>query len=418
VNGANRADVFSQRLLIGAGAGVLLCAIAALVDLSNGLTQFLHSYLFAYLICLGIVLGCLAILLIPYTTGGIWGFAVRGVAESALSTLPWLAVMFLPIALGVEKIYPWADKHLVEGDPLLQHKRPYLNVTFFIVRAAIYFVIWIGIAYILRSGSKAQARSYDPARARRLQLFAGPSLGIYGLTITFAAIDWIMSLEPKWFSSIFGALIGVGWLLPGMAFVIVALAVLDRHESDKPAPSHITKNLWNDLGTLLLMCVMLWAYMSFAQLLLIWSGNLPEEISWYLARIAGGWRYLAWILFLFYFAAPFLMLLSRDVKSDPTRLSRLAIGILVVHCVYHYWLIRPAFRAHELHGAHDAPAGFDLHWIDLVVLFGVVAVWGVLVTRALRTQPLFPEYEPEWKEYLAHGESHGHESAATSAPQA
>jgi hypothetical protein len=373
-------------------------------------TQFLRSYLFAYLVCVGIPLGAMAILLLHYLTGGAWGLVLRGVFESLLGTLPVLAILFLPIALGVGWLYPWADKAIVEADHtgLLQHKAPYLNVPFFLVRAGIYFAVWLGTAWLLRSTSAAQVQSgWSEARNERMRAFAGPCLALYGLTVTFASIDWIMSLEPHWFSSIFGALIAVGWVLPGMALGIVLLTHIAPHAGDLEVEQGPDKNLWNDLGTLLFAFVMLWAYLSFSQLILIWAGNLPEETSWYKHRIKGGWVVFAWALFLFYFAFPFLLLLNREIKERPSRLGRAALGLLVMHVIYQYWLVRSSPKP----GAHEG-AGFDPNWLDLTLLVALVSVWGALILRSLRNGRLFPNEDPAWKEFVAHAAKHAEHARA------
>src|SRR5262249_47290151 len=194
---------------------------------------------------------------------------------------------------------------------LLHKKEPYLNVPFFLVRAAVYFLVWIGVAFRMYAWSRALERNWDPVVARKMQVFTGPGLLLYGLTVTFSAIDWIMTLDPFWYSSIFGALIAMAQLLPAFAFGIVVLTWLAPRE---PVPQALNPTVWNDLGNLLLAFVMLWSYLTFSQFFLIWSGNLPEEIVWYKRRIEGGWEFLGWALILFYFALPFLALLIRDLN--------------------------------------------------------------------------------------------------------
>ena len=388
----------------------LVAAAVSVIGLFVDPTQFFRSYLYAYLVCLGIPLGSLAILLLHYLTGGNWGLVLRGILESVLATLPALAVLFVPIALGVGKLYPWADPAIVANDPLLVHKSLYLNVPFFLGRAVFYFAVWLGIAGLIRFTSARQAREWSDVRHERMRGFAGPCLALYGLTVTFAAIDWIMSLEPHWFSSIFGALIAVGWLLPGMAFGIFVLTKIAPTAGDAEVEQGPDKNLWNDLGTLLFAFVMLWAYLSFSQLLLIWAGNLPEEVTWYLHRIEGGWGLFAWALFLFYFAFPFLLLLSRDVKQRPERLGRAAMLLLLMHGLYQFWLIRAA----PLPAPHDAPhVPVPLvHWLDATLLIALVSLWLALVVRSLRAGRLFPTEDPAWKEFARHAAEHAEHARA------
>jgi hypothetical protein len=392
-------------------AGAIAAAVSAL-GLFLDPVQFFRSYLFAYLVCLGIPMGSMAILLLHYLTGGNWGLVLRGTLESVLATLPVLALLFVPLALGVKVSYPWADPDIVAHDPtkLLQHKAPYLNVPFFLIRACIYFAAWLVIGWLLRGTSVRQTRGWSVDRHERMRAFAGPCLGLYGLTVTFAAIDWIMSLEPHWFSSIFGALIAVGWLLPGMAFAILLLTQIAPTAGDAEVEQGPDKNLWNDLGTLLFAFVMLWAYLSFSQLILIWAGNLPEEVTWYLHRIEGGWVLLAWALFLFYFAFPFLLLLSRDVKQRPERLGKAALALLVMHVIYQFWLVRAA-PLPEKPGTELRPVAM-LHWLDATLLIALVSVWLALVVRSLRAGQLFPSEDPAWKEFAAHAAQHAEHARA------
>jgi hypothetical protein len=401
-----RWDRMEGTLWIAAAIAAAVSALGLFLDP----VQFFRSYLFAYLVCLGIPIGSMAILLLHYLTGGNWGLVLRGTLESVLATLPVLAVLFVPLALGVERLYPWADHAIVEEDALLQHKALYLNVPFFLIRAAFYFAVWLGIAWLLRGTSARQMRGWSVDRHERMRSFAGPALGLYGLTVTFAAIDWIMSLEPHWFSSIFGALIAVGWLLPAMAFAILLLAEIAPTAGDAEVEQGPDKNLWNDLGTLLFAFVMLWAYLSFSQLILIWAGNLPEEVTWYLHRIEGGWALLAWALFLFYFAFPFLLLLSRDVKQHPHLLGKAALALLVMHVIYHFWLVRAApFPAKH----HDTPRPLPiLHWLDASLLIALVSLWLALVVRSLRAGQLFPSQDPAWKEFAAHAAQHAEHARA------
>ena len=400
-------DRLEPRLWIaGAVAGAV-----SLVGLFADPTQFFRSYLFAYLVCLGIPLGAMAILLLHYLTGGNWGLVIRGTLEAVLGTLPALAVLFVPIALGLGRLYPWADAAIVTGDALLQHKALYLNIPFFLVRAAIYFAVWLGTAWLLRSTSAAQIRGWSDARHERMRSFAGPMLAIYGLTVTFAAIDWIMSLEPHWFSSIFGALIAVGWVLPAMATAILILTRIAPTAGDAEVEQGPDKNLWNDLGTLLFAFVMLWAYLSFSQLILIWAGNLPEEVTWYQNRIKGGWVVFAWALFLFYFAFPFLLLLSRDIKEKPARLGKAALGLLLMHAIYQYWLVRGCPAAACRMTLRTPPSILDF-WLDATLLIALGSIFAALVLRSLRSGRLFPNEDPAWKEFVAHAAEHAEHARA------
>ena len=373
-------------LLIAGAAGLGLCALGVWLDPE----RLLQSWLVAFLFWLAMPLGSMAVLMLHQQTGGRWGLPLRRVQEAAALTFPLLALYFVPIAIGVYYLYPWTDPSLFHGHEreLLHKKGPFLNVTFFLIRAAVYFVVWTAVAFRMYVWSRALERNWDPVVARRLQVFTGPALLLYGLTVTFAAVDWIMTLEPLWYSSIFGAMIAMAQLLPAFAFGIVMLTWLAPRE---PVPQALNPTVWNDLGNLLLAFVMLWSYLTFSQFFLIWSGNLPEEIVWYTRRIRGGWEFLGWGLILFYFALPFVALLMRDLKRNPQRLVWIAAAILVMHYVYMFWLVIPACGAH----GRGAPAPqFRVHWLDLAALVGQGGVWLAAFLDRLQARPLLPLNDP------------------------
>ncbi len=264
-----------QQLLAGGGVGVAIC----LVGLFLNPAQFIRSYLPAYMLVLGVTLGCLALGMVHQVSGGAWGVVIRRLIGAAARTLPALTLLFLPIVCGMRALYPWTHPEVVAHDEALQWKQPYLNVPFFILRAAIYFAAWNGISYVLNRWAVEQDQTGDPRYARKMQLVSAGGLVAYGLTITFASFDWMMSLEPHWFSTIYGVLVMGGQGLAGMAFAIVVLERLSRRP---PLRDLVTSSHFHDLGNLLLAFVMLWTYFSFSQFLIIWSGNLPEEAEWYL----------------------------------------------------------------------------------------------------------------------------------------
>jgi hypothetical protein len=362
-------------------AGV--CAAAALlVGARADLEQFFRSYLFGFLFWAGIALGSMALVMLHNLTGGGWGLIIRRCLESGMRTMPLVAVLSVPILLGLSHLYVWARPEAVAADELLRHKSAYLNPAFFIVRTAVYFAAWLLLAWMLTRGSLAQDRSSDPGIGRRLRMVSGPGLVVYGLTVTFASVDWVMSLEPHWFSTIYGMLFMVGQGLATLALALVVTMLLREREA---LARVITKGRLQDLGNLMLAFVMLWAYISFSQFLIVWSGNLPEEIEWYQHRLHGGWMVAAFILVVFHFAAPFVVLLSRDVKRKARVLGTVAAGILVVRLVDLYWIIGPG------HG----DAGLHLHWQDIVAPVAVGGLWLEHFLRRLQSWPLVPLHHPE-----------------------
>jgi hypothetical protein len=365
-----------RALIVGAG-GLLLCLLGVYLDT----VQFLRSYLVAYLFWLSIPLGCLAILMLHHLVGGAWGAVIRRVLEAATRTLPLLLVLFVPLLLGVRELYSWANPEVVAKDVALQHKSAYLNIRFFLLRVVGYFAVWLVLMYFMNRWSRRQEEASDwtteQRLRRRLKLLSGPGLALYGLTVTFAAVDWMMSLEPLWYSTIYGMRFAVTQLLAGLAFTIVVMRWLaDR----QPLADVAIPDYFQDLGNFLLTFVMAWIYIAFSQYLIIWSGNLPEEVLWYLRRSAGGWGWMALFLLLFHFIVPFILLLSRPLKRRASLLAALAAGLLFVHLVELFWLVMPAFY----------PMGLHVHWLDVIIPVGMGGIWLAVFLWQLQRRSLLP----------------------------
>lgn len=355
---------------LAAGGGLLL-VLGFFLDRP----RFLQAWLTAYLYVLAPALGSLALVMLHNMTGGAWGFAVRRLLEAGMRTLPAMALLFLPVALGVHELYEWSHADVVAHDPILRHKAAYLNVPFFLARALAYFALWAGLALFMVKLSERYDRRLSLKALRKLKTASGFGLAAYVLSMSFAAFDWGMSLEPHWFSTIYGVHFIVGQGLSTLCFAILAAAFLARHEpfSRWLAPRH-----FHDLGNLLLAFVMLWAYVSFSQFLIIWSGNLPEEVPWYLTRIGPAWQGLALLLVACHFAAPLAILLVRSSKQNARRLAVLAGALLALRFLDFYWLIAPSFRA----------GAFAPHWLDAVAPVTLGALWLGLFVRNLHGRPL------------------------------
>jgi len=373
MNTATDLGPFQRRALIVGIAGLAACAAGAFISPE----QFYRSYLVGYLFWIGIALGCFAVVMLHHLVGGAWGTVIRRLLESGTRTLPLMLLLLAPIVIGLPHLYLWAQPDVVATDELLQHKAPYLNVPFFLARAALYFALWIGLAYLLNRWSAAQDKSNTQSIRKRLQNFSGPGLVLYGLTVTFASVDWVMSLEPHWFSTIYGMIFMVGQTLATLAFIITMLMLLGKRE---PLASILKPQHFHDLGNLMLAFVMLWAYVAFSQFLIIWSGNLPEEIPWYISRLSGGWGYIAIALVVFHFVLPFLLLLSRQNKRRLGTLATLAGAMLVMRLVDLVWVIAPAFEEEGMH----------LHWMDLAASIGVGGIWVAVFLWQLGRRPLVP----------------------------
>jgi len=399
---ADRAHLASAPLpsdaLAGAQrAGLVVGGIGLVVGVAGWLlgtdpAQFFRSYLIGFMFCLGIALGSMAVAMIHHLTSGGWGMVSRRSLEAAAGTLPLLLLFFLPIAIfGMRPLYLWARPEAVAGDAILQAKAAYLNVPFFYARAAFYFAVWIGMALTLSRWSREQdALGPRPVGSeRKFRLLSAGGLLLYAMTITFASIDWVMSLDPHWFSTIFGILFMGGQGLSALAFVIIVLAAV----RDLPPLAGAIRPLhFHDLGKLMFAFVMLWAYFSFSQFLIIWAGNLPEEIPWYIERMHGVWGAVAVALVLVQFAAPFLLLLSRDLKRNAGLLRNVAVVVLAMRFFDLLWLIKP--------GAE----GLHLHWMDFVVPAGLFGLWLFAFVIGLRKRPALPVYDPHFAEAMAvHG---------------
>ena len=378
-------DYYQGRALLAGGAGLAIGLPLALL-----VPQCRPAYLAAFLFWTGISVGCLAILTLHYLVGGAWGFLIRRPLEAAVMALPLLALLFLPIVFGLPTLYPWAAPG-ASADALLRHKQPYLNVPFFLVRAALYFLLWGGLGWAFSRGGRAQDRTENPAITWRLQMLAAPALAAVFVSTTFAAVDWGMSIEPKWYSTIYGPMLFVGFVLTALS----AMALAGSRLAHVPPLSGLaTPVAFHDLGNLMLAFTMLWAYMSFSQYLITWSGNLAEEIPWYLARSAGLWRGVAALLIFFHFFVPFFYLLFRENKRDHRRLARVAVWLLALHVVNDLWLILPAY---------PSPLTNTLANLAFVPAFlGMGGLWTAVFLRQLKGAPLVPRHDPLLAEVLEH----------------
>ena len=375
-----------QLPLVATGAAGLIVGATASA-LTGNATQFFESYLVGYMLCLGVTLGCLAFGMLHQLTGGAWGVVLRRPIGAAARVLPILTLLFIPIIVGMPHLYIWTHADAVAADEVLRHKQLYLNTPFFIVRAIVYFLVWNGVSFFLNRWSLEQDRTGDPWIPRRMQRLSAAGLVLYGLTITFASFDWLMSIAPDWYSTIYGVLIIGGQGLSAIAFLILTIAWLSRRP---PLNDIIVADHFHDAGNLTLAFVMLWAYFAFSQYVIIWAGNLPREIAWYQHRLQTGWRVIGMFLVVFHFAVPFLVLLSRRLKRQATTLARIAAAILVARAVDLFWLVAPEFHRE----------GVSISWLDVLLPVSLAAVWLGCFIWQLRGRAIFPVYDPEFDETL------------------
>jgi hypothetical protein len=350
--------------------------------------QFFQAYLVGFIFWIGITLGSTALLMLQHLTGGAWGLIIRRVLEAASRTLPLMLILFLPILLGLNQIYIWTNKAQMDQVPALREKTAhYLNPAFFTVRAAVYFAIWLVMMWLLNTWSLQNDRTANRRLLKRLQMLSGPGLGLLIITITFASIDWVMSLDPAWSSTIFGLIFVASWSLSALAFGILVMSWLARRE---PMEAVVRTSHFHDWGNLMMALVMLWMYFAFSQYLIIWSGNLPEETVWYVARKHDGWGVIALAIVILQFAFPFLTLLSRAAKNSPQRLGMLALLILVMRVVDVIWLIEPSFNREHFH----------LSWMDIVAPIAVGGLWIATFAWQLQKRSLIPINDPQLEQAL------------------
>jgi len=379
-----RSDSIRGRLLVAGLLALLVSMAGAFFDRQ----QFFRAYLTAYLFTIGFPLGSLAILMLHHLVGGRWGFVTQRVLEAAVGTLPLAALLFLPLLFGMSDLYLWARPEAVSADPILQQKAAYLNLPFFWTRAAIYFSSWIILGHLLRKWSAEQDRTAEVSLTERLQTLSGPGLVLFGFTVTFSAIDWVMSLEPHWYSTIYGLIFVVNDSLAALAMAICAASLLAQRE---PLSQAAGSDRFHDLGNLLLALVMLWAYLGFSQFMLIWVENLREEIPWILHRSTGGWEIVALLLVIGKFVLPFALLLGRSTKRNARYLACVGFLILAMHWIDLYWLVAPAFH----------PDGFNIHWLDFAMLIGIGAIWLTVFLWRLEGRALLPLHDPRFAEEIA-----------------
>jgi hypothetical protein len=376
-----------RSLIVGVVGVVVLVATGAMWH-----ETFMRGYLVGFMLWLGLSLGCLALLMLQFVTGGLWGLVSRRFLEAAAKCFPLMAILFIPVAIAAPHFYPWIDKTTW-----------WLNLPGFYIRAVIYFVIWTGLAYTLSNWDKRYDQGPAPSLSARMQSLSAPGLVLYVFTITFAAVDWVMSLSPGWTSTIYGLLYLAGQGLSAFAFIIIMLWLTSKHE---PYRSIVTRTQVHDIGKLMMAFTLLWAYFSYSQFLITWSANLPEEIGWYLHRIRGGWAPVAIFVVMFHFFVPFGIMLSQDLKRNLNKLAPLAMFMIFMRLVDLFWYIVPNFNTPGM----DKPAPFATAQVLIVVVASVVGIGGLWLTFFffnLRKAPLTPAYDPQMPLLLSMSQ-HGH----------
>lgn len=358
-----------------------LFAVVSLAGLVSNPAQFFRSYLVAFALVLGVALGSLAISMLHHMSGGAWGLVIRRILEASSRTIPLVALFAVPLFFGLRHLYPWADPARVAADEILRHRAIYMNPTGVAIRLAVCLLLWTVLAQALSRMSKRQDDAPEPGLERKMRLVAAPGLALYCLLVSVVSVDLLMSLDLHWFSAIYGVYVVGGQALSGLAFTLVVCLFLARNGPMQEVlqPRHV-----HDLGKLLLAFTMLWAYFALSQFLIIWSGNLPEEIGFFHDRLTGGWGAVSLALALFHFAVPFVFLLSRNFKRDLGKLVWIAGLLLFMRWVDLFWLVSPAFH----------PGKLSLHWLDLTTPVALFGIWLWAFARQLAGRSLLPVNDP------------------------
>ncbi len=368
---------FGKRALAVGIIGLIVSAVGLFLDRSH----FFHSYLTAFTFWLTIGLGGLFFTMLHHLVGATWSVVMRRISENTMSLALAAAVFFVVVLAGMGELYHWSHHDVVAGDTLLQEKAPYLNVAFFVLRALIYIGVWVFLIRTLYRASLAQDRGHTEEGLARMRRVSAPGMVFFALTLTFAAIDWLMSQNPHWYSTAFGVYIFSGSVMAVLAFMtLVAILLRERGA----LTNVITEEHYHDLGKLLFTFVIFWGYIAFAQYFLIWYANIPEETAWYHARWGGIWQLATLLLVFGHFVIPFVVLISRGAKRNLKVLKLTVIWILFMHWVDLYWVIVP-----------NHPEGaLGLIWVDLAAMAGVggFSLW--FFWRRLSSQPLVPVGDP------------------------
>ncbi len=382
-----------DRLPLSLGLGGIAVLLICLAPGLGDLPEFFRSYLVAYLFWIGITLGSLALLMVQHLTGGNWTLVIRRILEAGSRTLPLMAVAALPLLAGMRSLYSWSRPE--ETDPAILQKHLYLNPEFFIVRMVCYFAVWFALTYFLNKWSRMEdAAEVGSPIWIRMESLSGIGVVLYGFTVTFASVDWVMSLEPRWYSTIYGMLFMVGQALGALAFAVLMLIWLSGEE---PLSGVVRTSHFQDLASFLLTFVMLWAYLAFSQYLIIWGGNLSEEIPWYIRRMQGVWGVIGLLLVFLNFALPFFLLLFRNIKRRKHSLLVVAALLLVMRLADMYWMVLPAF------GGGNA----SLTWMNVALPFGLGGIWFAYFIWQLRRMPILPVHDQRMEQVGGEAVEHG-----------
>ena len=381
------------------GVALIIWAIGTAFNVEQGLRSWLLGFIFWG----GIGIGSLGLLMLQYLTGGAWGIVLRRSLEAGSRTLPLIALLFVPLAIGVwtHNVYEWT--HLPPDDPIMAHRGIYMTAWFWIVRSIIYFAVFGLMVVLLNKWSLRQDSTSTVEEAAvyldRASRFSGPMLVIFALTVTFASVDWVLTLDPHWFSTIWGLLFVIGWALTTLCFNVALMA---NFIDTTPMNGILGKRHFHDLGKLMLAMVMVWAYFNFSQFLIIWAGNLPEETTWFLVRMKGGYGWIGAALIIFHFAFPFLVLLQQDFKRRWKWLAGIAIFVMFMRVVDNFWQIAPTPRVTP----GMEVGAFHIDWLDIAAPIAIGGIWLWYYFGQLQKRAIVPFKDPFFESAIEHGRGH------------
>jgi hypothetical protein len=377
----------------------ILGSIGAIIGWIIEPYQFYRSFLLGYMWCIGLTLGCLAILMVYHLTGGAWGTVARRILEAGMRTLPLMIVLFVVLPIGAHHLYPWSRAGVLASDADVRRiSGQYLRLSLFLVRAALYFIIWSLLVFALGKISDRQDRPPEESFDVRLRRISGPGVVLYGLTITFASVDWVMSLDPHWASTIYGLIFMAGQGLLTLCFVVLMGSALVRY---KPLSEVWKPDQFLDQGKLMMAFTMMWGWFALSQWLIIWAGNLPDEISWYFNRTRGGWEYWGFCLIFVQFAIPFAFLLSRQAKMDWHSLRWIALWLVAARYVDLFYFVIPNFP--------DTKGHFHYSWLNAVVPLGMAGLWLAYFFYNLKRRPLLALHDEHVRIMFEQGHGHEHQ---------
>ncbi len=376
---------FGTRMLMVAAVGLVLAVIGWMVDHD----RFFHAYLTAFVFWTSLGLGALFFTMLHHLVGARWSVVVRRIAESIMMTLPYMAALLIPALLGMHSLYHWSHADAVAHDHALQAKSGYLNATFFIIRSVVYFGIWSYLAFRLYRLSLEQDKGDREEITAQMKKVSAYGMLLFAVTITYAAFDWLMSLDPHWYSTIFGVYFFAGGLLSFIALITLIILMLQRKGI---LVGTITVEHYHDLGKLMFAFVVFWTYIGFSQYFLIWYGNIPEETIWYLKRWEGSWQTVSMVILFGHFVLPFVALLFRATKRASAALWMLTIWILLMHWTDMYWLVYPSLLKE----------GASIGWIEpsAMLLVGGVFLWAFW--QRFSRSPLVPVKDPKLEASIHH----------------